>query len=86
METNLGSVNIPPLRPRTALRLAPSGLEVKISFPVEVQNAAEIDVRVTQEILKELDREPKLKMVGSDIPTIHQITDLPGSKAGASPA
>jgi small-conductance mechanosensitive channel len=85
METNLGSVNIPPLRPRTALRLAPSGLEVKISFPVEVQNAAEIDVRVTQEILKELDREPKLKMVGSDIPTIHQITDLPASKAGASP-
>jgi small-conductance mechanosensitive channel len=85
METNLGSVNIGPLRPRTALRLAASGLEVKISFPVEAQNAAEIDARVTGEILRELDREPKLRMVGSDIPTIRQITDLSGSKAVAPP-
>jgi small-conductance mechanosensitive channel len=82
METNLGSVNIGPLRPRTALRLAASGLEVKISFPVEVQHATEIDARVTREILKELDREPKLRMVGSDIPTIRQITDASGPKVG----
>lgn len=82
METNLGSVNIGPLRPRTTLRLAASGLEVKISFPVEVQHAAEIDARVTREILKELDREPKLRMVGSDIPTIRQVTELSGPKAG----
>jgi small-conductance mechanosensitive channel len=85
METNLGSVNIAPLRPRTALRLAASGLEVKISFPVEVRNAAEVDAGVTREILKELDREPKLRMVGSDIPTIRQITDAPGSKVGSPP-
>jgi small-conductance mechanosensitive channel len=81
METNLGSVNIGPLRPRTTLRLAASGLEVKVSFPVEVQHAAEIDARVTQEILKELDREPKLRMVGSDIPTIRQVTELSAPKA-----
>ena len=82
MESNLGSVNIGPLRPRTALRLTASGLEVKVSFPVEVQHATEIDARVTREILKELDREPKLRMVGSDIPTIRQVTELSGSKAG----
>ena len=82
METNLGSVNIAPLRPRTAMRLAASGLEVKISFPVELQHTNEVDMRVTREILKELDREPKLRMVGSDIPTIRQITDLAGSKVG----
>jgi small-conductance mechanosensitive channel len=80
METNLGSVNIGPLQPRTALRLTSSGLEVKISFPVEVQHSTDIDARVTREILKELDREPKLRMVGSDIPTIRQITDASGSK------
>jgi len=55
---------------------------VKVSFPVDVEHAAEIAARVTREILKELDREPKLKMVGSDIPTIRQITDLPQSKVG----
>ena len=77
METNLGSVSVAPLQPRTELRLTASGLEVKISFPVEVQHAAEIDARVTREILKELDRDPKLRMVGSDIPTIRQISDVP---------
>jgi small-conductance mechanosensitive channel len=80
METNLGSVNIAPLRPRTALRLTASGLEVNISFPLDAQHATEIDERVTKEILRELDREPKLRMVGSDIPTIRQVTDASGSK------
>jgi hypothetical protein len=84
METNLGSVNIGPLRPRTDLRLAPSGLEVKVSFPVEVQHAGEIDVGVTREILKELDRDPKLRMVGSDIPTIRQVSESPEEPAKTS--
>ncbi len=81
MERSLGSVSVGPLRPRTALRLTPSGLEVKVSFPVQLHEATEADDRVTREILKELDREPKLIMVGSDIPTIRQITAVPTSKA-----
>ena len=80
MERNLGSVSVGPLQPRTALRLTPSGLEVKVSFPVLVHEATEIDDRVTREILKELDREPRLRMVGSDIPTIRQITVTPQAK------
>ena len=80
METNLGSVNIAPLQPRTSLRLTVSGLEVKISFPLEAEHAIDIDARVTREILRELDRDPKLKMVGSDIPTIRQVTDVSGPK------
>jgi small-conductance mechanosensitive channel len=80
MERSLASVSIGPLWPRTTLKLASSGLEVKVSFPVEVEQAAEIDDRITREILKELDREPKLKMVGSDIPTIRQVTETPVSK------
>jgi small-conductance mechanosensitive channel len=80
MEESLASVTIDRLWPRTTLKLAASGLEVKVSFPVEGEKAAEIDDRITREILKELDREPKLKMVGSDIPTIRQITEGPSSK------
>jgi len=68
METNLGSVSVGPLRPRTALRLTSSGLEVTVSFPVEVHRATEIDDRVTREILREIDREPKLKWWGQTSP------------------
>jgi len=76
MERSLASgVTLGPLRPRTTLKLTSSGLEVKVSFPVDVERAAEIDDRITREILKELDRDPKLKMVGSDIPTIREITE-----------
>jgi small-conductance mechanosensitive channel len=80
MEASLASVSIGQFRPRTTLKLAASGLEVKVSFPVDVEQAAQIDDRITREILKELDREPKLKMVGSDIPTIRQITEAPDTK------
>jgi small-conductance mechanosensitive channel len=81
MERNLGSVSVGPLQPRTGLKLTPSGLEVRVTFPVQFHEATEIDDRVTREILKELDREPKLKMVGSDIPTIRQIAVVPQAKA-----
>jgi small-conductance mechanosensitive channel len=80
MERSLASgVTLGPLRPRTTLKLTSSGLEVKVSFPVDVERAAEIDDRITREILKELDRDPKLKMVGSDIPTIREITEAGSS-------
>jgi small-conductance mechanosensitive channel len=81
MERNLGSVSVGPLQPRTGLKLTPSGLEVRVTFPVQFHKATEIDDRVTREILKELDREPKLKMVGSDIPTVRQIAVVPQAKA-----
>jgi hypothetical protein len=46
---------------------------VKVSFPVDVTQADQIDDRITREILKELERAPKLNIVGSDIPTIREI-------------
>jgi hypothetical protein len=82
MEMNLGSVSVAPLRPRVGFRLTASGLEVIVSFPAEMQNASEIDDRVTREILREIERDPKLKMVGSDIPTIREVAELPLAKAG----
>ncbi len=75
IESNLNSVSVGPLRPRTTFKLTSSGLEVKISYPVDVNQATDIDDRVTRAILRELDREPRLKMVGSDIPTIHEMSE-----------
>jgi len=74
MEKSLASgVTLGPLRPRTTLKLAPSGLEVIVHFPVDVRQSDQIDDCITREILKELSSEPKLKIVGSDIPTVRDI-------------
>jgi small-conductance mechanosensitive channel len=81
IERTLSSVSVGPLQPRTSLKLTPSGLEVRVTFPVQTSKASEMDDRVTREILKELDREPKLKMVGADIPTIRQLAVVPQAKA-----
>jgi len=47
------------------LRLTLSGLEALIQFPVDLRHAGEIDERVTRELLKAIDQEPKLKLAGS---------------------
>jgi small-conductance mechanosensitive channel len=55
------------LRPKSRLRLTSAGLEAVIRYPVTLRNATEIDDRVTRELLKAIDREPKLKLVGSSL-------------------
>jgi small-conductance mechanosensitive channel len=67
------------LRPRSRLRITQSGLEAVIHFPVTLQNAAEIDDRVTRELLQAINREPKLKLVGSGTPSIRLDRDLSAS-------
>jgi small-conductance mechanosensitive channel len=81
MERALNSIAGNELRPRSRLRLTQSGLEAVIRFPVDLQNAPEIDDRVTRELLKAIDREPKLKLVGSGTPSIRLRTDLSSATA-----
>ena len=64
------------LRPRAQLRFTPSAIQVVIRFPVDRQQASEIDEQVTRELMKNLDREPKLKLVSSDGPGIQMRTNL----------
>ncbi len=49
-------------------------LEVVIRFPVVLHQADEIDERVTRELIRELDREPKLKLVDSEGPGLREAT------------
>ncbi len=65
MERTLNTTPIHELRPTSRLRLTSSGLEAVIRFPVSLQNAAEIDDRVVRELLHAIEKEPKLKLVGS---------------------
>jgi small-conductance mechanosensitive channel len=69
------------LLPRSRLRITQSGLEAVIRFPVTLQNAAEIDDRVTRELLKAINREPKLKLVGSGTPNMRLDTDVSAPSA-----
>jgi small-conductance mechanosensitive channel len=65
MERTLSTVPIHDLRPASRLRLTSSGLEAVIRYPVSLQRGSEIDDRVTRELLQAIDKEPKLKLVGS---------------------
>jgi hypothetical protein len=65
-------------------KLTQTGLEVVVRFPVETQKAAEVDDRVTRHLLQAIEQEPKLKVVGADVPTVRLKTDT--HAAEASPA
>jgi small-conductance mechanosensitive channel len=70
METNLSSVSIGALEPRVQLGLSSGGLAVLIRFPVAAGNASEIDGRVTRELVRAIEMEPKLKVVGTSVPAV----------------
>jgi small-conductance mechanosensitive channel len=73
------------LQPKGRLRISESGLlEVVISYPVSLMRAAEIDDRVTREVLEEIEREPKLKLVSSGTPSISIRTDLTPAPTASS--
>lgn len=73
VEKSLGSVSVSSLHPQSRLRLAQSGLDVVIRYPVDLQNAVKIDDRVTRELLDAIEREPKLKLVGTGTPNIQPV-------------
>ncbi len=70
MEMSLSSISAGELRPRVQLHLTPSGIEVSIRFPVDVEKAYELDEKVMSELLKAIEKEPRLKLLGSGVPTV----------------
>jgi small-conductance mechanosensitive channel len=77
MEQTLNSISAIELRPRTRLHITASGIEVTVRFPVGLQNAADIDDRVMREIYTTINQEPKLKLVGSGMPTLRTDISTP---------
>ncbi len=64
------------LHPRTRLKLKQTGLEFVISYPVEGATALEMDDRIARALLDAIEREPKLKVVGSGAPNIQPVTAM----------
>jgi small-conductance mechanosensitive channel len=83
MEESLSSVVVGPLMPRLRFRLTTAGLEVVLRFPVEMRLAEEIDDRLTRELLRSIEMEPKLKVVAAEVPSINLRTDVPNSSRPA---
>ncbi len=49
-------------RPESRVRFSESGLQITIRYPVEIGRAAEIDDRITREIIRQVEQDPKLSM------------------------
>jgi small-conductance mechanosensitive channel len=70
MEIMLNSVSSVELKPKIHVHFSSQGIEVNIRFPVEMGGASEIDERIMRELLTAIEREPRLKLVGSQMPTV----------------
>lgn len=76
MQTSFVSPPASEFHPKAQIRFTPAAVEVVVRYPVDRQKAAEIDERVTRELLEELDREPKLHLASSGTPGIMVRTAL----------
>jgi len=67
VETNLTSVSAAELQPKVRLQYTSSGIEATVRFPVELGKAAEMDDQLMRELIAAADREPKLKLIGTQM-------------------
>lgn len=69
MEMNLTTVSPTELRPKIRLHYTASGIEADIRYPVALDKAAEIDDHLMRGVMAAMDKEPRLKLVGAEMPT-----------------
>ena len=77
MERALNSARIKEFTPESRLRLTGSGLEIVIRYPVELSSAADIDDRITRELIEAIAREPRLHLLGSTV----KVEEAPAPEA-----
>jgi small-conductance mechanosensitive channel len=69
MEMNLTTVSPTELKPKVRLHYTSSGIEADIRYPVALDKAGEIDDHLMRGVMAALDKEPRLKLVGAEMPT-----------------
>jgi small-conductance mechanosensitive channel len=85
MESTLGMVSISSLEPKLRFRKTASGIEVHVKFPSELHKASDVDRRVSQELLRAIEREPKLHVVEAEGPPIRRKTAIPSPESASIP-
>lgn len=56
--------------PVSRARLTDAGLEVAVRFPVEIQRMSEVDEKVIDSVLKQIESEPQLKLASGGFPKV----------------
>ena len=68
MEMNLTTVSPTELKPKIRLHYTSSGIEADIRYPVALDKAGEMDDHLMRGVMAALDKEPRLKLVGAEMP------------------
>jgi small-conductance mechanosensitive channel len=68
MEMNLSPVSSADLGSRVHLRYVSGGIEASVRYPVEIGKAADTDDQLMRELLEEAAREPKFRIVSTEMP------------------
>jgi len=74
MERSFSVMPVNSFGPQSRLRLTQTGLEVVIRYPLELEKATEVDDRITRALLDAIEREPKLKLVGTGTPNLQPVS------------
>lgn len=69
------SIQVAMPKPVSRLRLNQTGLEVVIRYPLELENAADIDDKITRAVVETLNESPRLKLVGTGTPNIQEVQE-----------
>ncbi|MGH9517531.1 MAG: mechanosensitive ion channel domain-containing protein [Terriglobales bacterium] len=68
VEQNLTSISTGELQAKVRLHYTASGIEATVRYPVELEKAADVDDHLMHELLAEVDKEPKLKLISAEMP------------------
>jgi small-conductance mechanosensitive channel len=80
LESSL-TIHIADSEPQTRLRLATTGLEIIILYPVVLTQASQIDDRMTGALLDVIESEPSLRLVGGGLTSIKPVDATPNKTA-----
>lgn len=70
------SIHLGVPKPVSRLRLNQTGLEVVIRYPLELENAADVDDKITRALVDTLNESPRLKLVGTGTPNIQAVPEV----------
>jgi small-conductance mechanosensitive channel len=74
LELSVNSISSIELHPRVRTHYTQSGIEAIVRYPADFQSVSEIDDAIMRELLAAIDKEPKLKLLGSTGPRVR--TDI----------
>jgi small-conductance mechanosensitive channel len=71
---SLVSEDLNSFHPQSRLRVTQTGLEVVIRYPVDLEEASEIDDRITRALLEAIERPPQVRLVGTGTPNLQPVS------------